>query len=229
MNMMFSAEDYEAVERFYNGETEWRNKWAEHSPSIISHARDREIGQQLRKGVIEGYKQTEEISQGSSLTKSSRESNERKDCNGKSCLGSIEDLKHHKQDVVAQQEKCRGTCGPWCTGWQNVYGNTDFSVEDEQTKETKADAIERPSHYRNGKYEVIDEMLIVFGPNETFNFCILNAWKYRARAPFKNKMDEDMKKSSQYLEMAKQIADTYEGVLDVPWIRLIKEEESGTS
>ena len=84
------------------------------------------------------------------------------------------------------------------------------------------DMVQQPDHYRHGKYEVIDEMLIVFGPKKTFDFCILNSWKYRARAPFKGKMEEDMEKSSRYLEMAKQIADTYEEI-GYEAIRLIKE------
>lgn len=91
-----------------------------------------------------------------------------------------------------------------------------------------SDMVCKPEHYRYGKYEVIDEMLIVFGPEKTFNFCVINAWKYRARAPFKGKLKEDMDKSSRYLEMAKQIADTYEDIGCQP-IHLIKEEDDGTS
>lgn len=71
------------------------------------------------------------------------------------------------------------------------------------------DVVNNPSHYKHGKFEVIDEMLIVFGPQKTFDFCVLNAWKYRARAPYKNNMEQDMDKSSRYLEMALQIAEVY--------------------
>lgn len=80
---------------------------------------------------------------------------------------------------------------------------------DEATK--APDVVKEPPHYRHGKFEVIDEMLIVFGPQKTFDFCILNAWKYRARAPFKGNMEQDMDKANRYLEMAKQIADAYSG------------------
>lgn len=93
--------------------------------------------------------------------------------------------------------------------------------------EKQIDMVQQPEHYRHGKYEVIDEMLIVFGPKKTIDFCVLNAWKYRARAPFKGKMEEDMAKSSQYLEMARQIANTYEEV-GYEKILLIKEEDDGT-
>lgn len=89
------------------------------------------------------------------------------------------------------------------------------------------DVVREPQHYQQGSFEVIDEMLIVFGPQKTFDFCIMNAWKYRARAPYKAKMEEDMNKSHRYLEMAKQIADAYKDEsygLDIPHIHLIKGE-----
>lgn len=84
------------------------------------------------------------------------------------------------------------------------------------------DVVREPSHYQHGTFEVIDEMLIVFGPQRTFDFCIMNSWKYRARAPYKEKMEQDMEKSHRYLEMAKQIADKYE--YSMPPIHLIKGE-----
>lgn len=74
----------------------------------------------------------------------------------------------------------------------------------------KVDVVKEPPHYQHGSFEVIDEMLMVFGPQKTYDFCILNAWKYRARAPFKGKMEQDMDKANRYLEMAKQIADNNE-------------------
>lgn len=89
---------------------------------------------------------------------------------------------------------------------------------DSKVNDNNVDVVNEPSHYKRGKFEAIDEMLICFGPRKTYDFCVLNAWKYRNRAPFKGKMEEDMAKSSRYLEMAKQIADTYD--MDV---RLIKE------
>lgn len=69
------------------------------------------------------------------------------------------------------------------------------------------DLVNNPEHYRVGTFEVIDEMIIAFGPRMTYDFCILNAWKYRARAPYKGKQEEDMQKSDRYMEMAKQIMD----------------------
>ncbi len=71
------------------------------------------------------------------------------------------------------------------------------------------DVVREPSHYKQGRYEVIDEMLIVFGPQKTYDFCVLNAWKYRARAQHKGNPEQDLAKANRYLEMAKEIIDKH--------------------
>lgn len=67
------------------------------------------------------------------------------------------------------------------------------------------DEIKEPEHYKQGEFEVIDEMIIIFGWRAVVDFCKINAWKYRARAPFKGKMEQDMKKANRYLEYAREI------------------------
>lgn len=66
-------------------------------------------------------------------------------------------------------------------------------------------AVHKAEHYQNGEFEVIDEMIIVFGVEAALQFCRLNAWKYRARAAYKGSAAEDMKKSDEYLKMAYEI------------------------
>lgn len=73
--------------------------------------------------------------------------------------------------------------------------------------EVVEDVVREPQHYRHGTFEVIDEMLLVFGPQKTYDFCILNAWKYRSRAPYKGNTEQDMEKADRYMQMAKQIMD----------------------
>ena len=51
----------------------------------------------------------------------------------------------------------------------------------------------------------IDEMMIAFGPEAVYHFCICNAWKYKNRAPYKGNFEEDMKKADWYLTKAKEI------------------------
>lgn len=69
------------------------------------------------------------------------------------------------------------------------------------------DVVNEPSHYKQGRFEVIDEMLLAFGPARTHDFCIMNAWKYRARALYKGNVKQDLDKADRYLEMAKEIRD----------------------
>jgi len=73
--------------------------------------------------------------------------------------------------------------------------------------EVVEDVVREPQHYQHGTFEVIDEMLLVFGPQKTYDFCILNAWKYRSRAPYKGNTEQDMEKADRYMQMAKQIMD----------------------
>lgn len=69
------------------------------------------------------------------------------------------------------------------------------------------DMINRPPHYnREGAMETIDEMVLIFGIEETMSYCKLNAWKYRARALMKNG-EEDLKKSDWYLKKYKELQD----------------------
>lgn len=75
----------------------------------------------------------------------------------------------------------------------------DIEFEPEHEVE---DVVNEPNHYKHGSFEVIDEMVIVFGIEDTIKFCRMNAWKYRARAPFKGNMEQDMAKANCYLEMA---------------------------
>lgn len=72
--------------------------------------------------------------------------------------------------------------------------------EDESVPESDHDPVHHPSHYcQEGSMECIDEMVEVFGEKAVMNFCLLNVWKYRKRAVFKNG-EEDLKKSDWYLK-----------------------------
>jgi hypothetical protein len=62
------------------------------------------------------------------------------------------------------------------------------------------DSVHHPSHYcQEGSMECIDEMVAVFGREAVMNFCLLNVWKYRKRAIFKNGV-EDLQKSDWYMK-----------------------------
>lgn len=80
-----------------------------------------------------------------------------------------------------------------------------FEMEVERHQNLSHDPVNHPSHYTQNKFESIDEMMIVFGPEAVYNFCICNAWKYKNRASYKGNFEEDMKKADWYLTKAKEI------------------------
>lgn len=82
------------------------------------------------------------------------------------------------------------------------YGNLSIDELEESMemiKESEDKDVNHPSHYnREGAMETIDEMIELFGIEDTMAFCKLNAWKYRSRAMEKNG-EKDMKKSDWYI------------------------------
>lgn len=91
------------------------------------------------------------------------------------------------------------------------YGdeNCTYREEIERNIVMAKDIINEPAHYKQGTFECIDEMIIVFGIKNTIQFCRMNAWKYRARAPFKGNPEQDMAKANRYLEMAAELENIY--------------------
>ena len=75
-----------------------------------------------------------------------------------------------------------------------------FPDGDKYPDKYESDPVNHPSHYcQDGGIECIDEMIAVFGVEAVRNFCLLNVWKYRKRAVFKNG-EEDMKKADWYMK-----------------------------
>lgn len=68
--------------------------------------------------------------------------------------------------------------------------------------------VNHPDHYKTGKFECIDVMLEIFGPQATMDFCLLNSFKYLYRCNAKGKKDEDIAKArwyiDKYLEISKE-------------------------
>lgn len=80
-----------------------------------------------------------------------------------------------------------------------------FEMEAERHQNLSHGPVNHPSHYTQNKFESIDEMMIAFGPEAVYHFCICNAWKYKNRALYKGNFEEDMKKADWYLTKAKEI------------------------
>ena len=69
-----------------------------------------------------------------------------------------------------------------------------MSPLDDCFKEEKNKNVEHPSHYNQGKYEVIDVI-----NDWKLNFNLGNTIKYIARADYKNNDIEDLEKAAFYL------------------------------
>ena len=67
-----------------------------------------------------------------------------------------------------------------------------------------SDNVKHPSHYQNGKYECIEEMIELFGVDAVKAFCRCNIYKYRYRAANKNGA-EDIAKADQYMDILKNL------------------------
>ena len=89
----------------------------------------------------------------------------------------------------------------------------DTDNEDTQlrtpNKEKEYEYVNHPKHYNNYDVEVIDMMERVFGLDETYAFCKLNAFKYRMRAGTKPNIStqQDLDKEQWYLNRAANIKD----------------------
>lgn len=74
------------------------------------------------------------------------------------------------------------------------------------------DMVNHPLHYMQSQRETIDEMVILFGYEATINFCTLNAYKYKCRALYKGKMEEDFKKADWYISKAAELQNAMRGL-----------------
>lgn len=84
---------------------------------------------------------------------------------------------------------------------------TYFDVQSRPTKAKEESAVNHPSHYNQCQFEAIEEMIIVFGRDAVIDFCRINAWKYKTRAPFKGKLDDDLKKADWYINKVKELSE----------------------
>lgn len=69
----------------------------------------------------------------------------------------------------------------------------------------ESDMVNEPPHYKQHAIECIDEMIIVFGVEAVKSYCKCAAWKYRYRAPYKGKFEEDNAKADWYLKKLSEL------------------------
>ena len=76
------------------------------------------------------------------------------------------------------------------------------------------ETVNHPKHYNdNSSIECIDNMCLIFGATATYNYCLINAYKYTSRYKFKNGM-EDLQKARWYLDHAVSLQHGYNLIVD---------------
>ena len=68
------------------------------------------------------------------------------------------------------------------------------------------EAVNHPRHYNSYPIEVIDMMLSIWGKENTINFCLMNAFKYRMRLGLKDNIEQDLAKEQWYLNKANELS-----------------------
>lgn len=96
------------------------------------------------------------------------------------------------------------------------YQSGDDSEKNEKKscsdkKENSYEYVNHPSHYNRYSVEVIEMMIRIYGPQKTFDFCEMNAFKYRMRMGTKPGTDikQDLEKENWYIKKAKEIKEQY--------------------
>lgn len=89
---------------------------------------------------------------------------------------------------------------------QDSTDNCSFNLGNE--------VINHPKHYEgNSSIECIDNMCLIFGATETYNYCLINAYKYMSRYKFKNGL-EDLQKARWYLDHAISLQHGYDLIVN---------------
>ena len=87
--------------------------------------------------------------------------------------------------------------------------------------------VNHPDHYKTGKFECIDVMLEIFGPQATMDFCLLNSFKYLYRCNAKGRTDEDIAKArwyiDKYLEIGKDTKTDIKSPVASDGLKIVKE------
>lgn len=71
-----------------------------------------------------------------------------------------------------------------------------------QSEAEDEDMVNHPAHYNMGKRECIEEMELLFGPDNVAGFCRCSAYKYKSRAGSKpgNSKEQDLAKADWFID-----------------------------
>lgn len=135
----------------------------------------------------------------------------------KHCVETEIELKTYREKARQVRHQC------WLTGFaepivsDNIkcayYHKMEVAKLDEAVEKCN-DMVNHPTHYEgHSSIECIDNMCLIFGATATYNYCLINAYKYMSRYKFKNGM-EDLQKARWYLDHAISLQHGYDLIVD---------------
>ena len=89
--------------------------------------------------------------------------------------------------------------------WKIVNQVTDELQKSVDTSLPTPDPVNSPAHYTQGRTEVFDMMLAIWGAEKVKTYCEINAFKYRMRAGYKADAVQDIEKAKWYETKAKTL------------------------
>lgn len=103
---------------------------------------------------------------------------------------------------------CLGCVVSPCRGREmDLKKRIDFCMRVRNYVESSKDKemVNHPSHYNQYPKETIDMMVDIFGREETRQWCVMTAFKYRMRLGLKDDIQQDLAKEQWYLNKAKEL------------------------
>ena len=82
-----------------------------------------------------------------------------------------------------------------------------ISTEPPNRGSSVSDPVNSPSHYQHGDIETIEIIRAMLTPEEYRGYLKGNILKYRERAPYKGKTDEDYAKAKRYYDWLREVVD----------------------
>ena len=97
--------------------------------------------------------------------------------------------------------KCKSPVGCWI---EHTYDAEKCDCIYNSLAKRADDPVNNPAHYHHGGIETIDIIRTMLTPEEFIGYCKGNIIKYRERAQFKGKPDEDYAKAKWYHDRLKE-------------------------
>lgn len=126
--------------------------------------------------------------------------------NDKATAGEVvEVIEVYDDGSGIEVDTSKDSCVPLAHDEYILYAKKEELTTEEGLDTAAPDMVEHPSHYKQGRFETIELIEEITGGYKDgyVAYCVGNAIKYLARAPFKHDTPtEDLQKAKKYIEFA---------------------------